>query len=282
MIAREAAFVIAIYFLLVFVVYCAAHVLLIKPRMPARQCEFVVVKAETIYAFPLLGQMPGSLFYTGLFFAVFSIFSWPYSLTKFGEKSAKWVLLIQAAIPLSLILLIELIRDSTSLFVGWSSYDGGKFFYWIGIFLVSQIASGLFVASRGYSLAASRFSGENVQVLGRFNAMSESQALKMFLSGFPLMQRLKIKLHVQQARLQFYYFVISLFSAGIFYIAFVKVVFAMAIVASIGIAFALLIYLLFCLINFIRYPSSFLEEFKGYPILPLDYDNFFCLDNLDL
>lgn len=125
MIAREIAFIIAIYFLLVFAVYCAAHVLVIKPRIHVRQCEFVVVRAKMIHAFPLSGQIPGPLFLTGLFFSLFSIFSIPYSLIKFGKKNAKRVLLIQVAIPLSLILLIELIRNSTSLFDGWTSYEGG-------------------------------------------------------------------------------------------------------------------------------------------------------------
>lgn len=131
-------------------------------------------------------------------------------------------------------------------------------------------------------MVVSRFAGENVQVLGKFNATSESQALKMFLSGFPLIQRLKIKSHIQQARLQFFYFVIFLFSAGIFYIASIRVAFATAIVVFIGVIFSLLIYLLYFLINIIRYPPTFLEKFKDYPALSLGYDNFFSLDNLDL
>lgn len=48
-----------------------------------------------------------------------------------------------------------------------------------------------------------------------------------------LIQRLKIKSHIQQARLQFFYFVIFLFSAGIFYIASIRVAFATAIVVFI-------------------------------------------------
>lgn len=282
MIAREIAFIIAIYFLLIFAVYYAAHVLAIKPRIPVRQCEFVIVRAEMIHALPLSGQTPGPLFFTGLFFSLFPIFSWPYSFIKFGKKGSKGVLLIQVAIPLALILLIELIRGSTSSFAEWDLYDGSKIFYWVGIFFISQITSGLFIASRGYSLTASRFTGENVQVLGRFNATSESQALKMFLSDFSPIQRLKIKLHIQQTRIEFFYFILFLFLTSIFYIAFVKVILSMTIVIFIVVAFTLLIYLLHCLINLIRYPSNLLENFKDYPALPLGYDNFFSLDNLDL
>jgi hypothetical protein len=157
-----------------------------------------------------------------------------------------------------------------------------RYFFGLVFFLVSQVASGLFVSSQRYSFVARRFIGEKFQILARFSATSESHALKMFLTDFPFLQRLKIKAHIQQARLRFFHFLFFLLFVVIFYAAFARVIFAMAIVASIGVVLALFIYFLYCLIDAIRYPSTFLEKFKDYPFLPLGYDNIFNFDDMDM